>query len=48
MKKILIVLLLFTLFPVKGMEELDLTPKAKSAILIEAVSGEIIYQKCSY
>lgn len=46
MKKILIVLLLFTLFPVKGYaEELDLTPKAKSAILIEAVSGEIIYQK---
>ena len=47
MKKILIIIFLFTLLPltkVKG-EELNLAENAKSAILIEASTGEILYQK---
>ena len=47
MKKILIIIFLFTLLPltkVKG-EELNLVENAKSAILIEASTGEILYQK---
>ena len=47
MKKILIIIFLFTLLPltkVKG-EELNLDENAKSAILIEASTGEILYQK---
>lgn len=47
MKKILIIIFLFTLLPltkVKG-EELNLAENAKSAILIEASTGKILYQK---
>lgn len=47
MKKILIIIFLFTLLlltKVKG-EELNLAENAKSAILIEASTGEILYQK---
>ena len=45
MKKICLFLLLFLIpFVVKG-EELNLAENAKSAILIEASTGEILYQK---
>ena len=46
MKKILILLLLFISIPlVKGEETEDLAPNAKSAIMIEASTGEILFQK---
>ena len=46
MKKILILLLLFISIPVVKAEETeDLAPNAKSAIMIEASTGEILFQK---
>lgn len=46
MKKILILLLLLISIPlVKAEETEDLTPNAKSAIMIEASTGEILFQK---
>jgi len=46
MKKILILLLLFISIPlVKAEETEDLSPNAKSAIMIEASTGEILFQK---
>lgn len=46
MKKILILLLLFISIPlVKAEEAEDLAPNAKSAIMIEASTGEILFQK---
>lgn len=45
MKKILILLFLFLLVPVVIAEEEDLAPNAKSAIMIEASTGEILFQK---
>lgn len=45
MKKILILLFLFLLVPVVRAEEEDLAPNAKSAIMIEASTGEILFQK---
>lgn len=46
MKKILILLLLFISIPlVKAEETEDLAPNAKSAIMIEASTGEILFQK---
>lgn len=46
MKKILILLLLFIFIPlVKAEETEDLAPNAKSAIMIEASTGEILFQK---
>ncbi|MBR1376655.1 MAG: D-alanyl-D-alanine carboxypeptidase [Bacilli bacterium] len=50
MKKIFIFLLalnLLLIIPVKA-EELDLAPNAKSAILIEASTGNILYEKNSH
>ena len=45
MKKFIIFLLMFSMFiPVVRAEE-DLAPNSKSAILIEASTGEILYQK---
>ena len=45
MKKLFLFLILFSLFTrvVKGEE--DLAPNSKSAILIEASTGSILYQK---
>lgn len=46
MKKILILLLLLISIPlVKAEETEDLAPNAKSAIMIEATTGEILFQK---
>lgn len=46
MKKILILLLLFISIPlIKAEETEDLAPNAKSAIMIEASTGEILFQK---
>lgn len=46
MKKILILLLiLFSISVVKAEEMIDLAPNAKSAIMIEASTGEIIFKK---
>ena len=46
MKKILILLFLFISIPlVKAEEAEDLAPNAKSAIMIEASTGEILFQK---
>ena len=46
MKKILILLLLLIFIPlVKAEETEDLAPNAKSAIMIEASTGEILFQK---
>lgn len=46
MKKILIFLFFFLLIPVAKAEEIeDLAPNAKSAIMIEASTGEILFQK---
>ena len=45
MKKILILIFLFMLIPVVKAEEEDLAPNAKSAIMIEASTGEILFQK---
>ena len=46
MKKILILLLLFISIPLVKAEEVeDLAPNAKSAIMIEASTGEILFQK---
>lgn len=45
MKKILILLFLFLLVPVVRAEEEDLAPNARSAIMIEASTGEILFQK---
>lgn len=46
MKKILILIFLFILIPVVKAEETeDLAPNAKSAIMIEASTGEILFQK---
>ena len=46
MKKILILLLLLISIPlVKAEEKEDLAPNAKSAIMIEASTGEILFQK---
>lgn len=44
MKKILILIFLFMIIPVVKADE-DLTPDAKSAIMIEASTGEILFQK---
>lgn len=44
MKKILILIFLFMIIPVVKADE-DLTPNAKSAIMIEASTGEILFQK---
>ena len=49
MKKILILLLLLISIPlVKAEETEDLAPNAKSAIMIEASTGEILFQKNAY
>lgn len=46
MKKILILIFLFMFIPVvKAEEPEDLAPNAKSAIMIEASTGEILFQK---
>ena len=46
MKKILITILLFLFIPVVRAEEIeDLAPNAKSAIMIEASTGEILFKK---
>ena len=45
MKKILILIFLIMLIPVVKAEEEDLAPNAKSAIMIEASTGEILFQK---
>lgn len=46
MKKILILLFLLFLFPIVKAEEIeDLAPNGKSAIMIEASTGEILFQK---
>lgn len=46
MKKILMLLLLFIFIPLVKAEEVeDLAPNAKSAIMIEASTGEILFQK---
>lgn len=46
MKKILILLLLLIFIPLVKAEEIeDLAPNAKSAIMIEASTGEILFQK---
>lgn len=46
MKKILIFLFFFLLIPIAKAEEIeDLAPNAKSAIMIEASTGEILFQK---
>lgn len=44
MKKILILIFLFMIIPIVKADE-DLTPNAKSAIMIEASTGEILFQK---
>ena len=50
MKKIIIYLVCLSLFiPMKGIKaETDLAPNAKSAILIEASTGKILYEKNSH
>lgn len=49
MKKLLIFLLLISLMPIKMYAvSPDLAPKATAAILMEANSGEIIYEKASH
>lgn len=49
MKKILILFLLLILIPTVKAEEIEaLTPNAKSAIMIEASTGQIIYEKNAY
>lgn len=49
MKKILILFFLFLFIPIVKAEEIeDLAPNAKSAIMIEASTGEILYQKNAY
>lgn len=49
MKKILILIFLLILIPVVKAEEIeDLAPNAKSAIMIEASTGEILFQKNAY
>ena len=49
MKKILILIFLLILIPVVKAEETeDLAPNAKSAIMIEASTGEILFQKNAY
>ena len=46
MKKILIVLFFFSIINIVKAEEIeDLTPNAKSSIMIEASTGEILFQK---
>ena len=47
MKKILILLFLMSLLvmPIVKAEEIDLAPNAKSAILIEASTGKVLYKK---
>ena len=45
MKKILILFFLFIFIPVVKAEVEDLAPNAKSAIMIEASTGEILFQK---
>lgn len=47
MKKILIILLIFCILPIQKVNAVDddITPNAKSAILIEANSKQILYQK---
>lgn len=46
MKKILILILISLLIPVVKAEEIeDLAPNAKSAIMIEASTGEILFKK---
>lgn len=45
MKKILILIFLFIFIPVVKAEVEDLAPNAKSAIMIEASTGEILFQK---
>ena len=47
MKKILIFIFCLFLFSIVNAEEKeDLAPDAKSAIMIEASTGEILFQKC--
>lgn len=46
MKKLLVFILFLIFIPlVKGEEMEDLAPNAKSAIMIEATTGEILFQK---
>lgn len=47
MKKILIILLIFCILPIQKVNAVDddITPNAKSAILIEANSKQVLYQK---
>lgn len=45
MKKILIFIFLFMFIPIVRAETEDLAPNAKSAIMIEASTGEILFQK---
>lgn len=46
MKKILILIILFILIPIVKAEEVeDLAPNAQSAIMIEASTGEILFEK---
>jgi D-alanyl-D-alanine carboxypeptidase (penicillin-binding protein 5/6) len=46
MKKVLLLLSCFLItLPIIKAESLDLAPNAKSAILIEASTGEILYEK---
>ena len=46
MKRILIFVLLFAMFiPVINAEEIKLAPNAKSVLLMEASTGEIMYSR---
>ena len=46
MKKILVLILIFLCIPIVNAEEIeDLAPNAKSAIMIEASTGEILFKK---
>ncbi len=46
MKNFLLLIMMFIFFiPITNAEKLDLAPTAKSAILIESSTGEILYQK---
>lgn len=48
MKKIICLITLLLMFPcVSKAEDLNLTPNSKSSIMIEASTGEIIYEKNS-
>ena len=45
MKKILMLILLISFIPLVKAEDIDLAPNAKSAIMIEASTGEILFRK---